>query len=455
MLDDCESSTELAVLARNTLKDFPYDDGAGMHERMGDKGGRETGSARLCEALRSWPLFASFTPECHSLMAQICRRGASMFNSGTLQICTTVGVATNASAGEEEKGTASYCGHCFNVGRVYAPPPSSYVSDSQSSSSSATAQPGVYCFLLEGTAPMDEFHVQSVDSAIQVPVKMWHAPGTGSGYDIKPFLFHEYLALLSRSVAFLTQVINTPNGGHSEGGGIPSTTGLVLHGWLAGHTFCPSLHSDPAVRMSFYHRVMCTGLGCGANVKGSVPVEQSKDDEQKFIAGCHPYSLSSMDLRGLDVPVPSDKYELMKAIMNEAHPPLVDPLVFRRLSDLWAPCAPLCTVNTSLPNRRLKGVPYVRVACMETPAIPEFVEAICRMKAIVCDLTNEINLARPDSDGVSVQCSRQGTGCHLFIDVPVKAGTPTIVHSMRSALKRLNYPGYVPVGDEDAPAHPP
>ena len=92
----------------------------------------------------------------------------------------------------------------------------------------------------------------------------------------------------------------------------------------------------------------------------------------------------------------------------------------------------------------------MRVASMETPAIPEFVDPICRMKSLVCDLTNEINMACADSDGAFIQCTREGTGCHLFIDVPVRACAPTIIHSMRVALKRLNYPGYVPVGDEDA-----
>lgn len=453
MLDDCESSTELAVVVRNTLREFPYDAPA-MSSRLGDEDRHEKGSARLREALQSWPLFNSFTPECYALMTQICKRGADMLNTGALQICTTVGMATNASAGDEEKGTAEYCGHCFNVGRVFAPPPSGYVSgvcdDLSLPSSAAGGNNGVYCFLLEGTAPMDEFHVPSLEHAIKIPVKMWRAPGAGNGFDIKDVLFHEYLPLLSRSVSYLTQVINVPHGGHSEGGGMPSTGGshMQLHGWLAGHTFSPSLHSDPGVHMGFYHRVMCTGLGAGVNVKGTVPLEQGKDGE-KYIAGCHPYSLSSMDLRGFDVPVDKEKSVLMKGIMNEAHPPLVNPLVFRRLSDLWAPCSALCEVNTSFPNRRLTGVRYVRVASMETPAIPEFVDPICRMKTIVCDLATQLNLSRPDSDGVSMLCRKEGTGCHVFIDVPVRAATPTIIHSLRSALKHLNYPGYVPVGDED------
>lgn len=439
LADDCESSTELAVLARNTLRDFAYDSPV-VSGRLGGGPGPGVGSMALYETLSSWPLFQSFTPNCYRLMSQICMRGAEMLKSGTLQICTTVGMATNASAGEEEQGNAEYCGHCFNVGRVFT-----------QATGTGHQNDGVYCFLLEGTAPMDEFHVPSLTHALKVPVKVWREPGQGNGFDVKSVLFHEYLALLSRSVACLTQIINSPNGGHSVGGGIPPTSGMTLHGWLAGHTFSPSLHSDPAVRMGFYHRVMCTGLSNSSDVKGSVPVEQAKD-APKYIAGCHPYSLSNLDLRGLDVAVSSDTLQLTTAIMNEAHPPLVDHAVFKRLSDLWAPCASLASVNAHHPNRRLTGTPYVRVACMETPAIPEFVEPICRIKALVCDLTNRINLSRKDSDGACIQCRREGTGCHVFIDVPVKEGAPTIIHSLRSALKHLDYPGYVPVGDEDTVA---
>ena len=440
LLDDCESSTEFAVLARNTVRDFPYED-ASISGHLGAGWDKGVGSVRLYEALREWPLFKSFTPECYNLMSQICKRGAAMLKSGELQICTTVGMATNASAGEEESGKAEYCGHCFNVGRVYT---------GASNGGATAADKGVYCFLLEGTAPMDEFHVPSLANAVHIPVKIWNEGGVSSGFETKQVLFHEYLALLSRSVACLTQIINAPYGGHASSGGIPATSGMTLHGWLAGHTFCPSLHSDPSVHMGFYHRVMCTGLGAGVDVRGSVPVERSTKDNDKFIAGCHPYGLSSMDLRSLDVFASPDKYELMKDIMNEAHPPLVDPAVLRRLSDLWTPCKPFSSVNTSMPHRRLKDVAYVRVASMETPAIPEFVDPICRMKSLVCDLTNEINMACADSDGAFIQCTREGTGCHLFIDVPVRACAPTIIHSMRVALKRLNYPGYVPVGDEDA-----
>ena len=210
--------------------------------------------------------------------------------------------------------------------------------------------------------------------------------------------------------------------------------------------------------MNFYHRVVYTGMSKDTGgIQGCLPVEQDSGTGcSGFIAGCHPYSLSDIDLRGLDVTVPEPTLELMRNVMNEAHPPLVDHSVIRRLSDLWGACQPLVSVNASVHPNRLKGCEYVRVACMETPAIPEFCAPICQIKTQVCELANQINKAKPDTDHAYFTWTtrpdggmkQEGTGCHLFVDVPVRACPPTIIHSLRSALKRLDYPGYIPIGDE-------
>jgi hypothetical protein len=273
------------------------------------------------------------------------------------------------------------------------------------------------------------------------------------GSTTKTVLLHEYLSLLGRTVCRLTQVINAPNGGVS-GGGIPPSRAPVMRGWLSSTLFSPSLQSDRSVPMGFYHRVIYTGMAKGGDIMGCLPVEA--DAGTGFVAGCHPYSLSSMDLKGLDVTIQTDKFQLMSDIMNEAHPPMVDHAVLQRVSELWAECSPLSTLNAGHPSRTLSGCEYVRVACMETPAIPEFGDFICHIKAQVCELANTINLSRPDSDHAFFVCprtaqgalKREGTGCHIFIDVPVRPCVSTIVHSLRSALKRLQYPGYVPTGDE-------
>lgn len=425
LLDDCESSTELATLMRLAAMTIP------------------TVAAELGDMLHTWTAFKAYTPSCVDVMSRICNRARAMLENGELKISSVVGMSSEPQAGIVVAGQKpveeSYGGHCFNVGRVFL------------------EGGGVRCFLLEGTAAMDEMHVDSFTKGVRVPVTVTNP--SGSGPTVQPMLFHDYLSLLARSVTKLTQVINKPIGGRASSGGIPLADmgGLETRGWLSCTLFSPSLHSGRDVPMGFYHRLVYTGMGKDADVRGCLPVEQdATGDGTSFIAGCHPYSLSDVDLKGLDVCVPSEKFQLMRDIMNEAHPPLVDHSVFQRLSEMWGECSPLSTLNGSMPLRRLKGVDYLRVACMESPAVPEFCEPICRIKAEVADLANKINLARPDSDHAYFVCSRtakgglkkEGTGCHLFIDVPVRSAAPTIVHSLRSALKRLDFPGYVPIGDE-------
>lgn len=424
LMDDCESSTGLATLMRQSAMDIPC------------------AAKALGEALSTWPVFKAYTPRCVDLMSKICNRARKMLEDGVLKISSVVGMSSDpqaSAAAMGQKQVEVYGGHCFNVGRVFL------------------EGGGVHCFLLEGTAAMDNMHVESLAKAIRLPVKVTSGPGGASAVQL--MLFHDYLSLLGRTVTKLTQVINTPNGGRAMGGGVPSTDmqGLETRGWLSCTLFSPSLNSDREVPMGFYHRVVYTGMGKDADIRGCLPVEQDvQGDGSGFIAGCHPYSLSDVDLKGLDVHIPPDKFQLMRDIMNEAHPPLVDHSVLKRLSDMWGECSPLSSMNTTFPLRRLQGCEYVRVACMESPAVPEFCEPICRIKAEIADLANKINLERPDSDHAYLFCPRtqqgelkkEGTGCHLFIDVPVRACAPTIVHSLRSALKRLDFPGYVPVGDE-------
>ncbi len=440
LLDDCESSTHLASEVRQTLADFP-----GKQSNKHCSFSREEYTAVMGEALQTWPIFKAYTPQCIDIMSRICYRARDMLHKKALRISSVVGMSSEPQASADSVGPKAspvYGGHCFNVGRFFHP-------DGR-----------VDSFLLEGTAPMQEIHVESLGNAIRLNVKVLSTPSPGAQptWATQSMLFHEYLTLLGRTVCHLTQVINTPNGGIQPGGGVPVACTAVTRGWLSSTVFSPSLKSDRGVPMNFYHRVIYTGMGKDVGgIEGCLPVEQDTAPAcDGFIAGCHPYSLSDMDLRGLDVSVPEDTLLLMRDVMNEAHPPLADHTVFRRLSDLWGECNPLVTVNNSMPPQRLKGCEYVRIACMETPAIPELCYPICQIKARVTDLANEINASRADTDHAYFVCQRsqdgslkkEGTGCHLFVDVPVKSCTPTIVHSLRSALKRLDFPGYIPMGDE-------
>lgn len=438
--DDCESSTHLATEMRQTLVDFPANT-RDRHCPITEY------TAALAAALREWPVFASYTPRCVDLMSRICHRGTEMLKDKSLRISCVVGMSSEPQASADsivKTAPPVYGGHCFNVGRYFH----------QNGS--------VDCFLLEGTAPMDEFHVESLGNAVRIPVQVMlpnNTTGSPPTWSTQVMMFHDYLTLLGRTVCRLTQVINTPNGGGRSGNsGIPVEHISTTRGWLSSTVFSPSLKSDRGVQMNFYHRIVYTGMSKDiAGVQGCLPVEQNIGSGQEgFIAGCHPYSLNDMDLQGLDVAIPGPTLDLMRDVMNEAHPPLVDHAVFRRLSALWGECSPLVSVNVSAHPNRLKGCDYMRIACMETPAIPELCGPICMIKTQVCQLANEINRAKPNTDHAyfvwsqgSDNCmKKEGTGCHLFVDVPVRACPPTIIHSLRSALKRLNYPGYIPIGDE-------
>jgi hypothetical protein len=110
----------------------------------------------------------------------------------------------------------------------------------------------------------------------------------------------------------------------------------------------------------------------------------------------------------------------------------------------------LVDINNDAASMREPGVQYVRVGFMESPAIPEFTPIFFQAKCKVAKRTNEINASRPDSDKAFVYAPKTpvGSGLHFFIEVAVKPQIPTIIHSMRQALKELNFPGYIPMGDE-------
>ena len=433
--DDCESYSELGTLARLTLLDFP-----------------DT-PEQLRPILSSWPIFKNYTPQCYSYMSQICNKGVHMLRTGQLELAVAVGTATGASAADVQKKQASYSGHCFNVGRVITAAPTGVCAPAVGDAGVDNRQTGVYCFLLEGTAPFGDFHIPSADSSIKVPVKLWHHPGMVSGgYETRVMEFHEYLTLMGQSVTSLLQCISSPNGGHGQGGGWPVSM-VPTKGWVANQVFTPTLNSDKRIYMEFYTRVVFMGLKSVPEGQGCMPVQFGENSQgmlPEIIAGCHPYDLNDYFLRGIDAVVPPERYRDMQDIMNEAHPPMVDHAVIKRLADMWAPCAPLSSVNQDAAAMRLPGVKYMRVACMETPAIPELAAIFCKARHMVCTRANKINRSRPDSDGAFFVCddSPTCTGSQWFIEVAVKPQIPTAIHSLRTALKELAFPGYIPMGDE-------
>lgn len=444
LCDDCESSAFLATLARMTLLSMPD---------CPDK---------LRTILSTWPVFKGFTSKCFGIMSQICNRGADMIRSGTLEITNAVGLATSASASDAQNNAAEYNGHCFNVGKITISAPSGICDDLSDDGPVEARTAGVTCFLLEGTASMTDEPCRK--DSVQIPVKLWHHPGQTAGFETRVLEQGQYWTMLGQAVANLTQVINSPNGGRLSGGGWPMQ-GPPVTGWITSQIVCNSLDSDPASYLDFYNRVMYTGWECVVEGRGCMPVQESHPQRQngvgtdpatdasstpQFVMGCHPYTLNNASLRAVNATVSQDRYEIMSAIMNEATPPMVDHSVLRKLSEYWAPCQALIDVNTKACARRQPGVEYVRITCMESPCIPEFAPIICAAKHIICEETNELNLSRPDSDGVIITCEKfpVGTGCHVHLDCPRGARIPTVVHSLRTVLKKRNWPGYIIVGDE-------
>ena len=422
--DDCESSAYLAAKCRDTALTIPKD------------------AKELQGILTRWPLFRQFTPKCFTQFSLFCNRGVGMLERGELKVATGVGLASGASATQVKDESAQFNGHCFNIGCV-----------------SSIAQDGTaeapHCFLLEGTAFMRQ--IRDTEDSPEVTVHMYHLPGQPDAPEITKMRMPAYLTLLSRSVASLTQIINAPNGGQLKGGGWP-VTGPGITGWIGNQMTLNSL--DSTTYLDFYNRVMYMGSVCTGEGGGCMPVQgpvaqvgasvEPTATPERLFTGCHPYSLNDCMLRGISPALAPDKVKLMGEIMDEASPPLVEHSVFERLAGYWGECTPLCDMNVKSSMMREPGVEYVRVSCTETPGIPELVPLICRAKSIVFKLANEINAKNPLSDGVifnwDEQEMRYGTGCHCCMDVPQRHMTSTAVNSLRQALFRLNWPGYVSMG---------
>jgi len=433
--DDCESSAQLAVLCRMAILSAPDTvDG-------------------LQKLLEEWPMFKNFTPRCYSLLSQIVNRGAQMLRSGALKVTTAVGLATSAAASDVQKLTAEFSGHCFNVACVTTPPaPAPGLAASE-----LPAMDKLSFAIMEGTAPSCSILVS--ETTPQIPVKIWQHPGNPKGFTTKIMSFNQYCNALAQGVNELTRVINAPNGGRVEGGGWP-IHGAAVTGWTSTQVLMNSLDSDPESYLEFYNRVVYMGWKCSPGASGCMPIERCQATPAgghvpatpQFLTGCHPYHLNDRTLQAIDAFVPSDKQPVMDAIMDEAHPPLVDEAALKRLSEYWAPCSPFSDVNNQrrFITSREEGVEYVRVACMETPGIPEFVPLVCLAKHTAFKLADKINMERADSDGARFvsEDRPQGTGFHGFLEIPCKAVIPTAINSLRRALKMLNWPGYVCMGEE-------
>ncbi len=445
--DDCESSAQLAVLARLSL----MEGGLQLQQQKPGGGSPEAVGTQLRGMLAGWGVFNQWTPKCYALMAQILQRGAGMLHSGQLKITTGVGLATGASASDVEKHTATFNGHCFNIGCVSA---------GGGGGGSTTAAGPLHFFLLEGTTATRFLRATAITPKILVQI---YDPDL-RGYVSEVMDFHEFCNALGQCVNELTRVISNPHGemGQYPGGGWP-IAGPPVEGWLGSTMVMNSLDSDRDTYLRFYHRIMYMGWQTTADAAGCMPVEGrlggrvgAGGGQPTFVTGCHPYDLNNTKLQAINALVPNDKRDKMRAIMDEAHPPLASEAILRRVADFWAPCSAFVDVNAKerfLPRDPAVGNNYVRVACMESPAIPELVPLVCRAKHAAFRLADKINSERTDSDGIRFisEDRPEGTGFHGFLRVPCKSFAPTAIDSLRKALEQLAWPGLAQRSEPPAP----
>jgi hypothetical protein len=444
LYDDCESTAGLATLAKKTCMLIPQDPDllsklcsrAGPSGPMGIAPNPANPVQSQCEG---WPLFDSYTPRDWELMARFFTRGNAMLESGQLRIMTTVGLATNASAADVKADNASYNGHCFNVGFLDTPNMDRPIA-----------------FILEGTAPKIDVKVTATSPRVTARVCKTLAgkkiTASGDGWETETLTMSDFATALGRQVLEMTRILNAPNGGRPQEGGWP-TKGKI-QGWLASTMVMNSLDSDPDTELRFYHRIMYAGWPCTETGLGCMPVEEpgtaanlgnnpTNDFQQALKAGCHPYSLHNMDIRGFDGGIPPEKIRMMSQIMNEAMPPMADDSVFQQLANYWIPCESLEDINVRETAMREKGIDYLRVSAMETPSVPEFVPIILEAKRQLINRANQINMAHPNSDGIIGSVVALGTGVHCFLDIPQRdIKQLTYLDSLRQALEELNWPGF-------------
>lgn len=423
--DDCESSSLAARMAKQAVLGFALthatrSDGDGLSDGfvLSNLSG-EVRVQALRDACKDWRVFRRFTDVSWKLMGRFVDRLGAMLINKHLRIMTGVGLATNASAAEEENNRAEYCGHCFNVGYVQTP-------------SMQNAIP----FLLEGTAAMYALHVD--ESSPRVTVNLIDASTDKRTGETKVMDMPSFLSALSGTVMLLSTVINAPNGGVGDKLGWPLP--VQVRGWLAKTNVTPALSSKPDTHLAFYNRIMYMGWPCTVGGHGCMPV-QEKRESKEIHAGCHPYDLAKLDLRGVDATLPGEAVSLMTEIMEEAVPPQACAEVVREIANRWIECRPLETVNREVDLVRKPGVKYHRVVCMESPCAPEYLSIVHEARRRLADETNRINDAREDSDGIRLYSMLEGVDDLLCIDVEDKdIKKLTVVESMKQAMTNLAWP---------------
>jgi hypothetical protein len=411
--DDCESSALFAMQCKAAfVRLYVTLNSAQMNSGQLAAGSPGQALKTLCAG---WKAFRKFTDASWDLMTRIVNRGGAMLHAGHLKTMTAVGLATNASAADVQANKADYCGHCFNLSYIKTP-------------SMAVPKVG----LLEGTAPM--YMIRSHGKAPTATVRLFQ----GDKSEVKTIAHEDLLDKLGGTILGLTQVINKPNGGTQESRGWPLD--VKVRGWLAKTMVMSALDSDPDVPLTFYNRVIFAGWPCTSDGQGCMPVTEAG---KTVTAGCHPYQLNNMDVRGVSAALHPETVRRMADIMEEATPPMARESMLRDLANLWIPCRPLEHVNTEAV--REPGVTYHRISTMESPCAPEYLSIVFEAKRRIAEETNRINGAKPNSDKIRLYAQLEGLSAVLCADVPYEdIAELTVVDSMKQALSNIGWPSYKP-----------
>ena len=430
-MDDCENSGIAGKLAANTVRDKDMGAGAFLQALEFNSKGQS-----------DFHIFQAWTKNDVDKASAFFTRAQTMIKKGELDISLVVGLAGGVAATTDNTGGRAkdgrpapqsiddmdnLGGHCFAVLRHTG------------------GDGAVFVRLLEGTSCVQVYHDRPDGPKYTVSVGLAGAKDHAhkKRYD-REMGMSGFLTLLSTSVSEATRVVNEvigEGGTGSDGGGLKGAARVA--GFVRPTIVMPCLHSlDPADRggseLGFYKWCMFTGLSGDQGDFGTLPLEEG-EYAQCLGAGCRPVSLASTSLKGVGLEVDTHKFEVSRAVLNEVWPPMATHAQFRAVLALWAPLAPLSSLNADLSALRRPGVEYETVTCMETPASPAVVPIVYRLKAALARLVNQINLARPDSDGIAMSVALIGTGVDTTLHVPVASAKLTFTSSLREAQDRMGW----------------
>ena len=448
-IDDCETSGMAGKLAANTVRDKDMGPEAFRRalgfEPQGKPGSQQIGTSADKPSGARLSVFKAWTSQDIDKASSFFTRIQRMFKSGSLNISLVVGLAGGAAAnsstttetGRAAKGGCKTVdemddlgGHCFAVLRHVG------------------ADSRVYVRLLEGTSCVK--FVPDAQDGCQYAVSMGNASASAKGKKDTPVVWQvlhlsQFLTLLSSAVSEETRVVN-----HVIGGGVgPDVAGAGVQagapiaGFVRPTIAMRCLHSlDASSRegsdMAFYKWCLFTGLASDADDVGVLPLD-TLEYSKCLGAGCRPACLASDGLQGFGIQLARKELEVPRAVLNEVWPPIATTDQFHAVLGLWAPLASLSAVNADLKAYRQSGVEYETITCMESPAAPGLVEVVYRLKAALAALANKINLARPDSDRITMSVARIGTGVDATLHVPKRSLELTFMKSLREAKKQMGW----------------